>query len=37
MENLPDFVGYGALYLVSGIPVLIVAGVVFVLWQNSLR
>jgi hypothetical protein len=36
-DLLPDWVGYGALYLVSIAPVLIVIGVIAVLFANSLR
>lgn len=36
-DMLPDWVGYGTLYLVSIAPVLIVIAVVAVLWANSLR
>lgn len=36
-DNLPDFVGYGALYLVSAIPLFLVLATVWVLFQNSLR
>jgi hypothetical protein len=36
-DMLPDWVGYGALYLVSIAPVLIALGVVGVLFANSLR
>lgn len=36
-DMLPDWVGYGALYLVSIAPVLIVIVVVSVLFANSLR
>ena len=36
-DMLPDWVGYGALYLVSIAPVLIALSVVAVLFANSLR
>lgn len=36
-DMLPDWVGYGALYLVSVAPVLIALSVVAVLFANSLR
>ena len=36
-DSLPDWVGYGALYLVSVAPVLIALTVVGVLFANSLR
>jgi hypothetical protein len=36
-DLLPDWMGYGALYLVSIAPVLIVISVVAVLFANSLR
>jgi hypothetical protein len=36
-DLLPDWVGYGALYIVSIAPVLIVVAVVAILWANSLR
>lgn len=34
---VPDWVGYSFLYGLSGVPVLIVVGVVIVLFVNSLR
>ena len=37
LDSLPDFVGYSALYVVSAIPLFIVAATIFVLWSNSLR
>jgi hypothetical protein len=37
LDMLPDWVGYGGLYLVSGLPVVIVAAVVAILWSNSLH
>lgn len=37
VDLLPDWVGYGALYLVSIAPVLIALGVIGVLFANSLR
>ena len=36
-DQLPDWVGYGALYLVSIAPVLIAIGAITVLFLNSLR
>lgn len=36
-DRLPDWVGYGALYLVSIAPVLIAIGAITVLFLNSLR
>lgn len=36
-DMLPDWMGYGALYLVSVAPVLVALGVVGVLFANSLR
>lgn len=36
-DMLPDWVGYGALYLVSIAPVLIALSVVAILFFNSLR
>ncbi len=36
-DQLPDWVGYGALYLVSIAPVLIALGAITVLFLNSLR
>ena len=36
-DQLPEWVGYGFLYLVSAAPVLIVIGVITVLFLNSLH
>lgn len=36
-DLLPDWVGYGALYGVSAIPVMLVIGTVLILFYNSLR
>lgn len=36
-DRLPDWVGYGALYLVSIAPVLIAIAAITVLFLNSLR
>lgn len=37
MDSLPDWVGYGFLYFVSVIPVLITGTVIAILFFNSLR
>jgi hypothetical protein len=36
-DLLPDWVGYGALYGISGIPVLLAGSAILVLFYNSLR
>jgi hypothetical protein len=36
-DMLPDWVGYGTLYGVSVIPVLLVVGTVLILFYNSLK
>lgn len=36
-DKLPDWVGYGFLYLISIAPVLIAAGAITILFLNSLR
>ena len=36
-DLLPSWVGYGALYGISGIPVMLAVGAVLVLFYNSLR
>lgn len=36
-DRLPDWMGYGFLYLVSAIPVLIAGSVIAILFFNSLR
>lgn len=36
-DMLPDWVGYGVLYGVSVIPLLIAGGAVFILFINSLQ
>jgi hypothetical protein len=37
VDMLPDWMGYGFLYLVSSIPVLIAGTVIAILFFNSLR
>lgn len=37
LDTLPDWVGYGLLYFVSVIPVLIAGSVIAILFFNSLR
>ena len=37
LDMLPDWVGYGGLYLVSSGPVLIAVSVIVILFLNSLR
>jgi hypothetical protein len=37
MDMLPDWVGYGALYLFSSIPIIIVIVTISILFTNSLR
>lgn len=37
VDTLPDWVGYGFLYFVSVIPVLIAGSVIAILFFNSLR
>lgn len=36
-DLLPDWVGYGALYAVSALPVVIAGSVILILFLNSLR
>jgi len=36
-DRLPDWMGYGFLYLVSSIPVIIAGSVIAILFFNSLR
>lgn len=36
-DLLPDWVGYGALYAVSALPVVIAGTVILILFLNSLR
>lgn len=36
-DMLPDWVGYGALYGISTIPVLLAVGAILVLFYNSLK
>lgn len=36
-DMLPDWVGFGTLYGISGIPVLLVVGTVLILFYNSLK
>ena len=37
VDSLPDWVGYGLLYLISVIPVIIAGSVVVILFLNSLK
>lgn len=37
MDRLPDWMGYGTLYAVSAVPVVIVIVVVYILFTSSLR
>jgi hypothetical protein len=37
VDMLPDWMGYGVLYLISAIPVLIAGTVIAILFFNSLR
>lgn len=37
LDMLPDWMGYGVLYLISAVPVLIAGTVIAILFFNSLR